>query len=227
MRQIAALLAVLAVGASIAIAAPLIPGLKRVVRAVALFLVALLLLVALAIGVAGWSYDAFWALLIGGGLGLLALRFGWRIGRAGREERKSRAAWKHVPQTAVTAPDSPWNEFERRLDWVGRRQARGARQAIGSFLAERESPALTMEHRELLLRVERRVPELLEACLDRCRNALPDERDRYMDETLARLRQIGDEAEQARQEVRSADDRRLETLHRYFDGGAGGPDPRT
>jgi hypothetical protein len=65
------------------------------------------------------------------------------------------------------------------------------------------------------------VPELIETCLQRCANAGRDERDRYIDDTLDTLARLGEEAEQARREVREADDRRLETLHRYFDGVSG------
>jgi hypothetical protein len=78
----------------------------------------------------------------------------------------------------------------------------------------------------LLVACEKRVPELIETCVERCRNASPRERDRYIDETLARLAQLSAEAEAARRQVREADDRRLQVLHRYFDDVApGGNDP--
>jgi hypothetical protein len=63
-------------------------------------------------------------------------------------------------------------------------------------------------------------------CIERCRNASPAERERYLDETLDKLVQIGGEAERARREVREADDRKLQVLHRYFDGVAGSSEDR-
>jgi len=132
----------------------------------------------------------------------------------------------HIPLTRCV-PHSDWHRFEAQLDWVARHQARKSRAAIDRFVAERNSPSLTHEHRSLLLSCEKRVPELIETCLERCGNASPQERDHYIDETLDTLNQIGAEAERARREVRDADDRRLEMLHRYFDGVAGedGPQP--
>lgn len=192
--------------------------LARLARAVLLGLVVLLAVTGFAAVVTGLTSDAWWAAVIGGAIMLLSARLGWPLVRR-RGPRHSKDL-EHVPLTR-TAPDARWTRFERTLDWVSRQQARQSRAAIERFLAEGESESLNSEHRTLMISCEKRVPELIDACLDRCRNANRHERERYMDETLDRLVQIAGEAEQARREIRDADDRRLRVLHRYFDGVAG------
>ncbi len=189
--------------------------LARLLRAVLLGIAALLGATGLAAIVAGVTSGAWWAAIIGGAIMLLALRLAWPLARPRRRSRTEEI--EHVPLTR-SAPDTRWAHFEGTLDWVSRRQARQARTAIGGFVAERDSQSLTHEHRALLVSLDTRVPELIDTCLDRCRNADRSERQRYMDETLDRLMQIGAEAERARVEIRAADDRQLKILHRYFDG---------
>lgn len=191
----------------------------RAVRGLLIGLTMLVMLAGLVIGAAGVAEEAWWAAVLGGGIVLAALRFRWTMRR-----RRPLAAKPVQAPIGAPKPEDPWQCFEAVLDWVGRQQARRSRKAIAGFVAERDSPSLTHDHRALLLSCEIRVPELIRACLERCRNAAPRERDRYMDETLARLEQIGAEAERARREVREADDRRLQVLHRYFDGVAPGKD---
>ena len=218
-----ALVAALGLGLVFAIVQTARRPVARLLRGILAGLVAVLAFAGLAIGVTGLVEETWWAAIIGGGLLLLALRFGWAL----RTPRPSRAVrdTRHVPLVEAR-PDDEWRSFEGTLDWVGRQQARRAHKAIAGFVAERTSPSLTPEDRSLLLSCEKRVPELIRTCLDRCRNASPRERDRYIDETLARLEQIGVEAERARRDVREADDRRLQVLHRYFDGVAAPKDER-
>jgi hypothetical protein len=180
-------------------------------------------LIGCAIGVAGLTGDGWWAAVTGGGLMVIAMRLAWALRRP--RHRYSQDVPREVPLTP-SAREPHWSSFEAELDWVGRKQARRAREAIQGFLAERDSESLTHEHRALLLSCERRVPELLNAVGERCRNATRHERLRYIDDTLNRLVQIGTEAEQARREIREADDRHLQTLHRYFDGVTQGSDDR-
>ena len=104
---------------------------------------------------------------------------------------------------------------------MSRKQAQRSRIAIDKFLAERDSPSLGADHRTLLLSCEKRAPELIETCLQRCANAGRDQRDRYIDRHARYSRPPRPGGRTARREVREADDRRLETLHRYFDGVAG------
>ena len=192
--------------------------LVRLVRAVLLGLTAVLGVSALALIGAGLSNDNWLATAAGAAMALLTARVGWPLLRRRRPPHVH--ALEHVPLTRAE-PDGRWRKLETELDWVSRQQARQSRTAIDRFLAERESQSLTHEHRALLLSCEKRVPELIDTCLDRCRNASRQERERYLDETLDRLVQIAGEAERARLEVRQADDRRLQTLHRYFDDVSG------
>lgn len=218
MRYLLFVLASLWLGLLLAFASAMGRPLVRLVRALLLGLVAVLGLAGSAIGVAGLASEAWWAVVVGVGLLLIALRLAWALRRPRR--RGIREQVHHVPLTR-SEPDPHWSSFEADLDWVGRQQARRARGAIEGFLAERDSQSLSHDHRSLLLSCEKRVPELLDACRERCRNATRHERERYIDDTLNTLVQIGREAERARREVREADDQRLQILHRYFDGVAG------
>ena len=197
--------------------------LVRLLRGFLLGLVAVLLVGGLALTVTGISEEAWWAAIIGGGILLAALRLGWALRRPRRRDLEEQP--EHVPLTR-SAPDPHWRRFEAKLDWVGRQQARRSRSSIEGFVAERNSPSLNHEQKSLLLSCEKRVPELIETCLERCGNADWQERERYVDETLDTLIQIGRQAERARREVREADDQRLQVLHRYFDGVAGDGDER-
>lgn len=208
----------LALGLVFALASALRRPLARIVRGLVAAIAALLALAGLGIAVAGLANEAWWAVAVGGAILLLSARLGWPLVRR-RSPRHTREL-EHVPLTR-SAPDSRWAGFERSLDWVSRRQAQQSRAAIERFLAERNSESLTHAHRALLVSCEKRVPELIDACLDRCRNASRQERERYMDETLDRLVHIAGEAEKARLEIREADDQRLRVLHRYFDDVSG------
>lgn len=197
--------------------------LVRLMRAILLTLVTLVGVTAVALIGAGISGDSWLATGAGTAVALLTARIGWPLLRRRRPAHEQ--VLEHVPLTR-REPDVRWGRLETELDWVSRQQARQSRAAIAGFLAERDSQSLTHEHRALLLSCEKRVPELIETCLDRCRNASRQERKRYLDETLDRLVQIAGEAERARLEVREADDLRLQTLHRYFDGVSGRSESR-
>lgn len=125
-----------------------------------------------------------------------------------------------IPGTPAFA-DPRWLRLSALLDRRQREQARVARERIGALLAERQSAAQTPEEAQLMISCERRVPELIDACLDRCRSARPGERCDYAGETLERLVRIGEEADAARQSIRARDDGRLLTMQRYFDNVVG------
>jgi hypothetical protein len=194
----------------------------RTVQAIRLALAGALAIGGVAAAASGLANGALWVTIAGAVLLLVAFRIAWPL-----VKRRSRPSgdFEHVPLTGP-APDPRWSRFESGLDWGSRQQARRSRTAIEGFVAERESPSLTHEHRSLLLSFDKRVPELIDACLERCRNADRSEQRRYMAETLERLVQIGNEAERARLEIREADDQRLKVLHRYFDGLARDSDER-
>ena len=218
LRFLLLVLASLGLGLIMLVVEKLRRPLGRIVRAVALTIVAVLALSGLALGTAAIMDESWWLAVLGGLFLAGAARLGWKLRR--RKIREPLVEPAHVPLTRAV-PDMHWRRFESNLDWVSRKQAQKSRTAIDKFLAERDSPSLGPDHRTLLLSCEKRVPELIETCLQRCSNASRDERDRYIDDTLETLARLGQEAEQARREVRESDDRRLETLHRYFDGVSG------
>lgn len=226
LRYILAFAAALSLGVLLALAETIRRPLARLLRAVLVGVVAVLATLGLAIGAAGLANEAWWAAIIGAAILLGAGRLGWALRRPGGRARAASLEPPHVPLTAAL-PDSHWRRFEAQLDWVSRKEVGRSRAAIDGFLAERQSPSLTNDHRSLMVSCEKRIPELIDTCIDRCRNATGRERDHYIDETLARIRQIGIEAERARVEVRAADDQRLHVLHRYFDGVTGEPDQRS
>lgn len=115
-------------------------------------------------------------------------------------------------------PDPRWAKLSALLDRPQREQARIARERIRAFLGESSAAgSLDPHHQQLRISCEKRVPELIDTCLDRCRAARPGERCDYVEPTLERLVRIGEEAEAARASIRAVDDKRLLTMHHYFD----------
>lgn len=225
LRSLLLLFACLSLGLLFALAESVRRPLARLIRGLLLGLVCVLGLVGLAVGTLGLENESWVGAVVGGAILLVAGRLGWALRR---RHRPAAGEPDHVPLTR-SARDPRWQRFEAQLDWLARKEVQRSRTAIEHFLQERESASLTQEHRALLLSCEKRVPELIDACLERCRNARGRERERYIAETLARLEQIGRDAERARREVREADDLRLKTLHNYFDSvtaNSGGPPER-
>jgi len=224
LRILAALIGSLAFALLIALGEHLHGPLTRLYRGLLTAAVVLLTVIGLMVGSAGLANEAWWAAILGGLFLLFAARLGWKLRRWSRERNEALRRGPGVPSTNLL-PDLRWRKLEKVLTWPERQRARLARESIQGFLAERQSSSLTHEHQSLLVSLERRVPELIDTCLDRCQRARSDERRTYVNETLERLAQIGAEAEQARAEVRAADDQRLEVLHRYFDGRITEPEP--
>ena len=121
-----------------------------------------------------------------------------------------------VPAVPALA-DQRWRALSRHLDRRQQAEARIAYERISLLLAERGSAALTPDEAQLMIACEKRVPELIDACLDRCRSARPEERCDYAAPTLERLVRIGEEADALRRGIRGRDDGRLVTMHNYFD----------
>lgn len=114
-------------------------------------------------------------------------------------------------------PDPRWVRLSALLDRSQREQARVARERIRAFVGEGRSAALGSHEAQLLISCERRVPELIDACLERCQGARPGEKCDYAGATLDRLVRIGEEAEEARRSIRQQGDGRLLTMQTYFD----------
>lgn len=215
LRLVMALFASVGLGAVLMLGERLWGPLGRLVRLALVGLAAMLVLTGLLIGTAGLWQDAGWAAVLGGLVVGLGAALAWGV-RSARRQLSGIFHGVSVPR-AGSLPDPRWLRLSRELGWTERQQARLARERIAGFLAERGSESLSSEHQSLIISLERRVPELIDTCLDRCRGARGEERQRYLGETLGRLRQIGEQAERARAEVRAADDQRLQVLHRYFD----------
>ena len=149
---------------------------------------------------------------------LVMVWLGVRLARKVMRRVRGLAAAFQAGMPGVAAmPDPRWLRLATHLDRRQREQSRTARERISLLLAERGSAALTPEEAQLMISCEKRVPELIDACLDRCRSAQPGERCSYAGETLERLVRIGEEAEAVRHSIRARDDGRLLTMHRYFD----------
>ena len=222
-RYLFALIVSLGLAALVAIAPRIGAAAGRFWRALVITIASLLALIGLAIGIAGLEYDAWWAAIAGVALLVMSFRLGWNVRRSRSRSSDVGIGRSGLPSTADLA-DPRWRRFQKQLVGGDRQRAHNAQLAIQGFLAERTSPALTSEHQSLLLSLEKRVPELIDACTERCRRARAPERARYLEDTLQRLEQIAGQAERARVEVRRADDQRLEVLHRYFDGVAPAPE---
>lgn len=149
---------------------------------------------------------------------LLMVWLGIRVARkVVRTARGFAAGFSQGVPAFAALPDPRWARLSSHLDRRQREQARVARERIAALLAERQSAALTPDEAQLMISCEKRVPELIDACLDRCRSARPEERCDYAAPTLERLVRIGEEAESARLRIRSRDDGKLTTMHTYFD----------
>src|SRR5689334_19767625 len=110
-------------------------------------------------------------------LGLLWL--GIRVARhIMRSLRAFASGWTGAANTMLP-PDPRWMRLTGLLDRRQRDQARLARERIRGLLAERGSAALTPEEAQLMISCERRVPELIDTCLQRCASARPGERCDY------------------------------------------------
>jgi hypothetical protein len=144
--------------------------------------------------------------------------FGIRLARkAVRTVRGMAANFAPAMPNLPALPDPRWARLSTLLDRNQREQARIARDRIRAFLGESQSASLGPDEAQLLISCEKRVPELLDTCLDRCRSARPGERCDYAGATLERLVRIGEEAEEARKVIRQRDDTQLATIQRYFD----------
>lgn len=149
---------------------------------------------------------------------LVMIWLGYKVAKKVVRTARGMAAGFAQGMPAMSAlPDPRWAQLSGLLDRRQREEARIARERIRAFLGERQSASLDPHSTQLMISCEKRVPELIDACLERCRTARPGERCDYAESTLERLVRIGEEAEAARQAIRTRDDGRLATMQNYFD----------
>lgn len=121
-----------------------------------------------------------------------------------------------VGSVASSSAADAWLELSQHMSWSQRRRSTESRQRIDAFLVEQESPSLSLDHRQLVVTLKDRLPQLTEECLARCRQATSAERREYLDRLCTTLNSLAQAAEVARRNIRAEDDRKLESLHGYF-----------
>lgn len=153
--------------------------------------------------------------ILAGLLALLCLSLLGRLSQTGSASKKDTGGYPNdfhdndVPQT------DQW-PGARLLRWGERRRIRRARNSIDAFLAEAGSPSLSNDHKQLELTLRKRVPEHLAELQSRCERASPSECRRYGRDFLESIEKLARRAEQARTEIRSLDDHKLNVFHEYF-----------
>lgn len=154
-------------------------------------------------------------IIVGTILVALALHLLWRMifSRSKSVRKQSMPAIATVPSTLGK---DEWSRFLRDLGWLRRQRALNCRARIEQFLTEAGGHDHDCDHRELVIAVERRVPELLGEWERRSAMATVTERRSYSERTLAILESLASEADRARGEIRHRGDRTFDTLERYF-----------
>ena len=147
-------------------------------------------------------------------LGIALLLFVPALVLLGRRRRRPRRPWAEtvappaVRPAAVSAsrhdpgriPAEPWRALRREAGWAARRIER-AHDDCQRFLATAADAPFTSETTDLVLLVERRVPELIDSCLAQVRHATPDERRVELERTVASIEAVAAAAEQQRRRL--------------------------
>jgi hypothetical protein len=156
-------------------------------------------------------------LVIGAVLTALAAHLVWQL-VAGRSRLPSRArSFDSAPATVPsTLEKDEWAPFLRSLGWLRRQRAMRCRTRIRQFLDAAGEGDMGFHHRELVIALERRVPELLDAWERSDARGTAIERRRYTDRTLNILEALAAEADRSGIDLRQDEDRRFDTLERYF-----------
>ena len=147
----------------------------------------------------------------------LAAHLLWRI-VVGRSRSPSQRGSSNIAPATVpsTLKNDEWAPFLRSLGWLRRQRALRCRTRIRQFLDAAGEADVGIHHRELVIALERRVPELLAAWERSSAAATVDHRRSYSDRTLDILEALATEADRSRADLQQHDDRRFETLERYF-----------
>ena len=90
---------------------------------------------------------------------------------------------------------------ESLADWAPSRVAR-VRTSCDALLREADLASFDMEMNELTLLIRRRIPELIMACAEQCRNASRSERESLVEDLLESLESVGAEADRCRKQIR-------------------------
>lgn len=137
-------------------------------------------------------------LLAAAGVAALGAWFGIRRLRGKLDRyrlRRGRAADPADPLEAA------WTRAAAEADWAVSRVAT-ARTSCARLLAIADADPLATDAVDWANVVRRRVPDLVAACMDECRDATPVERRRNLDDLIDSLEKIGAEAERRRDRFR-------------------------
>lgn len=130
----------------------------------------------------------------------LALFFGARKLR----QRLAGARLKRMKQARPADPlEGAWAAAAGEADWAVSRIA-AARTSCTRLLALADAEPLAADAVDWANVVRRRVPDLVAACLDECRDATQAERRRNLEDLVESLEKIGAEAERRRDRFREA-----------------------
>lgn len=153
-----------------------------------IFLVALAALVVIAV------------MLVTAGAAALGMFFGVKRLRAKLDRIRLKRARTADPADPLEAA---WTTTAAEADWAVSRVA-AARTSCARLLAIAETDPLATDAVDWANVIRRRVPDLVTACMDECREATPAERRRTLEDLVESLEKIGAEAERRRDRFRDS-----------------------
>ncbi|MFN4096865.1 MAG: hypothetical protein ACK4GG_08870 [Sphingomonas sp.] len=137
-------------------------------------------------------------LLVTAGAAAFGAWFGVRRLRARLDRYRLRRGQAADPGDPLEAA---WTLAAAEADWAVSRVA-AARTSCARLLAIADSDSLATDAVDWANVIRRRVPDLVAACMDECRDATPVERRRNLDDLIDSLEKIGAEAERRRDRFR-------------------------
>ncbi len=140
----------------------------------------------------------FAVLLVTAGAAAFGAWFGLRQLRAKLDRYRLRRGQAADPGDPLEAA---WALAAAEADWAVSRVA-AARTSCARLLAIADSDSLATDAVDWANVIRRRVPDLVAACMEECRDATPVERRRNLDDLIDSLEKIGAEAERRRDRFR-------------------------
>ena len=137
-------------------------------------------------------------LLVTAGAAAFGAWFGVRRLRAKLDRYRLRRGQAADPGDPLEAA---WALAAAEADWAVSRVA-AARTSCARLLTIADSDSLATDAVDWANVIRRRVPDLVAACMDECRDATPVERRRNLDDLIDSLEKIGAEAERRRDRFR-------------------------